>query len=716
MRRRRSWRSCRASLLVVVVAGCDGAGYPIETALRTIPAADLAREATASVDDARLEAADSEPGNWLAHGRDYGEQRFSPLDEIDASNVAALGLAWTYDTGRGRGHEATPIVVDGILYLTSSWSIVHAIDARSGEALWTFDPEVDGEVARWACCDVVNRGVAVWKGRVYVAAVDGRLIALDAASGDVAWEVQTTDPDRPYTITGAPRVVEGRVVIGNGGAEYGVRGYITAYDAETGDPAWRFWTVPGDPSLPFEHSELERAAVTWSGEWWKVGGGGTAWDSMAYDPELELLYVGVGNGAPWTRTHRSPDGGDNLYLSSILALRPDDGRLVWHYQTTPGDNWAYTATQHIILADLQLDGIDRKVLMQAPKNGFFYVLDRETGELLSADKYVRASWASHVDLATGRPVELAAGLYEDAPRRVFPGPSGGHNWHPMSYSPRTGLVYIPAREMAFTYVAAEEFRYDPRTWNLSLDHARIAELALESPDPPPFGKLIAWDPVAGEERWTALQPGSFNGGVLATAGGLVFQGTADGLLEARRDDTGEVVWEAALNVGVVAPPISFTVAGRQHVAVLAGWGGSPIAGADAGVSAASLYENPGRLFVFRLGGEAEIPRVPLRGLEIPDPPPFELEDTKVAEGGALFNTHCGFCHGALAVTSGVVADLRFADAQAHESWQEIVRGGSRSRDGMASFRELLSREEAEAIQLYIVARATEDVEVEGTTD
>ena len=303
------------------------------------------------------------------------------------------------------------------MFLTTSWSEVHAIDAATGEPLWEYDPKVPGEVGRWACCDVVNRGVAVWKGKVYVGAIDGRLIALDAGTGQVAWEVQTTDKDKKYTITGAPRVIKDKVVIGNGGAEYGVRGYITAYDAATGAQAWRFWTVPGDPSQPFEHPELEAAAKTWNGEWWKVGGGGTVWDSMAYDPELDLLYVGTGNGSPWTRVHRSPGGGDNLYLSSILAIRPDDGRLVWHYQTTPGDNWDFTAVQHIVLTDLEIGGQTRKVLMQAPKNGFFYVLDRATGELLSAEKYVQVNWAEKVDLATGRPVEIATAACTTTRRR-----------------------------------------------------------------------------------------------------------------------------------------------------------------------------------------------------------------------------------------------------------------------------------------------------------
>ena len=672
--------------------------------------AEQVRRATATVDGRRIEAADAEPQNWLTHGRDYGEQRHSPLVQFDRDNVDRLGLAWSFETGRDRGHEATPIVVDGVMFVTTAWSEVHALDAKTGQTLWHYDPEVPGEVGRWACCDVVNRGPAVWRGRVYAGVLDGRLVALDAATGSVVWEVQTTDPEQRYTVTGAPRVVDGRVLIGNGGAEYGVRGYLTAYDADTGEQLWRFWTVPGDPALPFEHAELERAAVTWNGEWWKAGGGGTVWDSMAYDPELDLLYVGVGNGAPWTRRHRSPGGGDNLFLSSILALRPDSGRLVWHYQTTPGDNWDYTATQHMVLADLELDGGPRKVLLQAPKNGFFYVLDRETGELLSARNYVQVTWASHVDLDTGRPVEVAGGLYDDAPVTVFPGPSGGHNWHPMSYSPRTGLVYVPAREMAFTYAMQESFSYDSRTWNLSLDLAEINRLAAAAPGLSPYGKLIAWDPVAAEERWSVRQSGAFNGGVLSTAGGLVFQGTSDGLFEARSDDSGELLWQVTLDVGVVAPPISYAVDGEQYVAILAGWGGNPVAGMDAGVSAASMYENVGRLYAFRLGGRAPLPAAVPRDLEIPEPPAVAASGRELERGRVLYDRHCGLCHGAGGVTSGVVADLRYGSSEVHENWQEIVRGGSRSREGMASFRDLLGEEEAEFIRVYIATRAAEDRE------
>ncbi len=706
--------------LALGVAGCGGRARSGEAipSQREAPGsrAEAIRASTARVDGARVGAADAEPGNWLAHGRSYDEQRFSPLRQIDRSNVAKLGLAWSFDTEVGRGHEATPIVVDGVLFVSLPWSVVKALDARSGEVLWTHDPAVPRTWARNACCDVVNRGVAVWKGRVYVGTLDGRLVALDAGTGAEVWQQNTIDRDKPYTITGAPRVVKGLVVIGNGGAEYGVRGYVTAYDAESGKQVWRFYTVPGDPSKPFENPELEAAAKTWHGRWWEGGGGGTAWDSMAYDAELDLLYVGTGNGSPWSRKLRSPGGGDNLYLSSILALRPDTGRLVWYYQTTPGDNWDYTAVQQIVLADLDWHGKARKVLMQAPKNGFFYVLDRATGELLSAEKFVRVNWASRVDRKTGRPVETAEGNYDKRARWVLPSPNGGHLWHPMSYDPQTKLVYIPALELPFLYALDPAFKRVKGAWNLGLDLRDYpALLAKNAPEmPPAWGELKAWDPVQQKAVWIVKHPGSFNGGVLSTAGGLVFQGTSDGRFAAYAAESGKTLWEIKTNIGIVAPPITYSVDGTQYVSVLAGWGGGGvIEGSDAGISAASRYVNQGHLFTFALGATGTLPDVPLRKLEIADPLP-ELDGPPGAAktGSALFHRYCLNCHGVLAVTSGVVPDLRFASRETHASFNDIVLGGTRAHNGMASFADLLKADDVRAIHAYVIERARETKQAE----
>ena len=341
------------------------------------------------IDDKRIIEAESEPENWIAHGRTYEEQRFSPLTKINKESVSDLGLAWYKDMGTNRALEATPIVVDGIMFFTSTWSRVYAVEAKTGKTLWSFDPEVPGEWARKACCDIVNRGVAVYQGKVFFASLDGRLFSLNAETGEKIWEVDTiTDRTRAYTITGAPRVAKGKVYIGNGGAEYGVRGYVTAYDTETGEQVWRFFTVPGDPSLGFEDPAMEMAAKTWKGtNWWEFGGGGTVWNSIVYDPDFNNVYLGVGNGSPWTREIRSPGGGDNLFLASIVAVDADTGKYKWHYQTTPEDNWDYTAVQDMALADMEVDGEKKKVLLQAPKNGFFYVIDRSNGKVLRAHPF-----------------------------------------------------------------------------------------------------------------------------------------------------------------------------------------------------------------------------------------------------------------------------------------------------------------------------------------
>ena len=424
-----------------------------------------------------------------------------------------LGLAWSYDTGALRGLEATPLVANGVLYATTSWSDVFALDARTGALLWKWDARADRVRGARACCDVVNRGVALYDGKVYVGIVDGRLAALDAATGKPVWDVQTTPVDEPYTITGAPRVVDGKVIIGNGGAELGVRGYVSAYDAQTGALVWRFYTVPGDPSKPFESPALEAAAKTWTGEWWTMGGGGTAWDAFAYDPDEKLLYVGTGNGSPWDRNIAAPAAATIFISRRSSRCKVETGELVWHYQTTPGDIWDYTAVQQLTLADMRIGGRERKVIMQAPKNGFFYVLDRLTGELLSADPIARVTWASGVDLTTGRPIETPQARYTDALTTISPGPGGAHNWQPMAYSPATGLVYIPVSESSFSYGRDTSFTFRPRFWNLGIDLAASTGMGRTGPVRPQSdysagtgeaagaaSSLLAWDPVAKRAR------------------------------------------------------------------------------------------------------------------------------------------------------------------------------------------------------------------------
>ena len=668
----------------------------------------------ANVDGTRIINADQEPGNWMSHGRTYSEQRFSPLKLINDQNVGQLALAWYMDLDTRRGQEATPIVVDGLMYFTTAWSKVYAVRAVSGEKLWSYNPKVPPEWAVNACCDVVNRGVAVWRGKVFVGTLDGRLVALDAATGNPVWETLTIDPTFRYTITGAPRVVKGKVLIGNGGSEMGVRGYVSAYDADTGKLVWRFYTVPGDPSEPFETPILEKAAKTWTGEWWKLGGGGTVWDAIVYDPELDLLYIGVGNGTPWDRRARSPKGGDNLFICSIVALKPDTGEYVWHYQETPADEWDFDSAEHIILANLTIAGSLRKVLLHAPKNGFFYVLDRATGEVISAKPYTPVTWAEGVDLKTGRPVENMKARYgEDKGIPLAPGPLGGHSWHSMSYSPLTGLVYIPVQEAGFLYKSDEHYENKSLAFNTGTDF-----VAAGMPQKPEVkqailhnvkGHLSAWDPVQQKEVWRVERKSPVNGGILSTAGNLVFEGTAQGTLDAYRAGTGEKLWSAETQSGVVAAPVTYTVGDQQYVAVLVGWGGVfPLATGEVALRSGRT-QNIGRLLVFKLGGKASLPALP----ELPQRElkaiPLTANTATVQKGEVLYQRYCSACHGDVAVSGGVLPDLRYSSALQSDQWFDVVLKGLLKQSGMVSFNKELSHGDAAAIRAYVVFRANQSV-------
>ncbi len=685
----------------LAAVGCSSSREPA--------AAGLAATGPAAVNAVRLTAADAEPGQWMSHGRTYGEQRFSPLGQIATGTVGKLGLAWFADLDTRRGQEATPLVVDGVLYVSTAWSKVKAYDAATGKALWAYDPEVPGEWAVHACCDVVNRGVAGWEGKVFVGSLDGRLIALDAATGRELWDVNTIDRTKPYTITGAPRVVKGKVLIGNGGAEFGVRGYVSAYDAATGKLEWRFYTVPGNPADGFESPILKTAAETWSGEWWSLGGGGTVWDSMAYDPELDLLYVGVGNGSPWNHLIRSQGKGDNLFLASIVALDPDDGSYVWHYQTTPGETWDHTATQQIIVADLRLDGQVRRVVMQAPKNGFFYVLDAKTGTLISAEKFTDISWATHVDMKTGRPVETPnARFYRTGrPFLSLQPPNGAHTWHSMSFSPETGLVYIPIHGENFTYSRDADFTPRSLAMNLGIGPNFIAIEAAEETLASARGQLIAWDPVRQREVWRVEREGPANGGALSTAGGLVFQGTGTGEFVALDARSGTRLWSARTQTGVIAAPISYTVDGVQYVAVMVGTGGSwGMFGTETTAKGNNL-PNISRFLVYALGGTSELPPAPPRPTLQLAPPPATATRATVARGEATYGAYCGRCHGFEgAVNFGILPDLRYsAMLRSREAWAAVVREGLLTATGMASFAPVLDAEEADAIRAYVIAQA-----------
>ena len=583
-------------------------------ALAALPALASPR-GPADVDGARIRAADREPQNWMAVGRDYTEAHYSPLTGIDKSNVGKLGLTWFVDLDTYRGVEASPIEVDGVLYNTSAWNITTAYDARTGKVLWSYDPKVPPAYGRKACCDIVSRGLSVWKGKVIIATLDGRLIALDARSGQPVWSTDTFagEPPWPYTITGAPRVFDGKVLIGNGGAELGVRGYVTAYDAETGKKLWRFYTVPNDPSKgpdgAASDSAMPMAAKTWNGEWWKYGGGGTAWDAITYDPKLKLIYIGVGNGSPWVAKFRSPGGGDNLFLASIVAVKADTGRYVWHYQETPAEQFDSTASQPMILTDLKIGGRARHVLMQAPKNGFFYVLDRATGKLISAKPFVPMNWATKVDMKTGRPVETALARYDTTPVLLSPGPGGAHNYNPMAYSPQTGLVYFPVVESYFSLAAASS--WTPAQGGLGTSYAGFEDLRKQQAaygDAHVRAWLAAWDPVKGRTVWKIPYPRDGSGGVLATGSGVIFEGTINKTLAAYDARTGRKLWESDAQTVPVAAPITYRVGGVQYLAVNAGWGGV-LAHVQAN-SFRDLHVSPARLLVYRLGGTAKLPPLP----------------------------------------------------------------------------------------------------------
>jgi quinohemoprotein ethanol dehydrogenase len=670
--------------------------------LLCVVGAGQAAETPAKVDGARMKSADQDAANWLSYGRTYSEQRFSPLTKINAGNAKQLGLAWYADLDTNRGQEATPLVIDGVMYVATAWSMVKAYDAATGKLLWSYDPEVPRELGIKGCCDVVNRGVAAWNGKIYIGTFDGRLVALDAGTGKPVWSVVTGDQSKSLTITQAPRVIKGRVVIGMSGGEYDARGYISAYDAETGKLAWRFYTVPGDPSKPFENKAMAMAAKTWSGEWWKHGGGGPVWDAISYDPELNLVYFGVGNGLEWSRKYRSANKGDNLFLASIVALNADTGAYVWHYQVVPGEEWDYDAVGQLTLADLTIDGKRRQVLMQANKDGFFYVLDRRTGKLISAKAYVPVNWASGIDLKTGRPIEHADIRYSSTGKTIvmMPGPDGAHSWHPMAYNPNTGLVYIPTQEIGKRFTPVEDFKTSQIGWNLAVDVAGTPDVKK--------GYLQAWDPVKQKEVWRTNYIGPWNGGIVTTAGNLVIQGNAAGDMNAYRADTGEKLWSLSVQSPVMAAPISYEVNGEQYIAVLSGFGSAFSLQAGKYAAQSGNLRNVSRVLAFKVGGTAALPALPPEQKLVLNPPPATADAATVAAGEHLFGRYCSACHGEAAVGGGVVPDLRASGFLGNDFFYEIVLNGAMKDAGMAPFKAVLDRNDVTAIRAYIIQRSNED--------
>ncbi len=664
--------------------------------------------------DATALTGDSAGTDWAGFGRTFSEQRFSPLTQISAATVAQLKPDWFLDLPEDRGLVSTPLVVNGVLYFVGSLNIVRAVDATSGTLKWSYDPQVmerAGDRVRVGWDH--SRGIALWGGKVYVATWDGRLIAVDAATGREVWSTMTVDREKALYITGAPKVFKGKVLIGNGGTEHGAaRGYVTAYDAGTGKQAWRFYIVPGNPADGFENAAMKMAAATWTGEWWKHGGGGNAWHGFTYDPEFDRLYIGTGNGSPWNRKIRSPGGGDNLFLSSIVALDPDTGEYLWHYLTTPGESWDYNSNMDIVLADLRIGGQDVKALLHAPKNGFFYVIDRRTGKLISAEPFAEVTWASKVDLATGRPVEVPGARYERGVANVAPSALGAHNWHAMSYNPGTGLAYIPTSHLGMQY---SDTGMDLAAWRSPDWKADIPGEGIGVRTVPylprrdgTVGTLQAWDPVQQRRVWEVKLTGIWNAGTMTTAGNLVFQGRADGNFVAHNARTGEELWRAKLGLGISAPPITYAVNGRQYVALLVGWGGAMAAVGGAALAAHgwAYGAQRRRLVAFSLEGTAELP---------PQPPPlvpapiasndFIVDPAAATRGAAVFGARCVMCHGPGAVASGQAPDLRASAVVLSTSgFGAVVRGGALRAKGMPSFAEF-SDQRLEALRHYIRQQA-----------
>ncbi len=682
------------ALLAVSLLGCQKAKAPVAP-----PAAQVTAE--------RLLKAADEPSQWMTYGGSYSEQRFSKLAKINRDTVKTLGLSWFADYDTNLQQTGTPLFVDGVLYVSTAWSKVYAFDAKTGKQLWQYNPKVPGEWAAKVCCGLVNRGIAAYNGKIYVGTLDARLVALDAKTGSEAWSTLTfegskDDPTNRYSITMAPRIVKGKVMIGASGGEFGVRGWIAAYDAETGKQVWRFYTVPGDPAKGFENEAMKKAAGTWSGDWYKVGGGGTVWDAAVYDPTTDLLYFGTGNGTPWNQAARDPKGGDNLYVASIIAVKPDTGEYVWHYQTTPADTWDYDAVSPMMTADVTFDGKPRHVLLQPNKNGFFYVLDAASGELLRADAFTEVNWAKGVDLKTGRPTVVKEARYEKKPFNLSPGVQGGHGWHSNAFSPDTGLVYVPTQRAYFPMVGDPKYKPSDVGYNLALDFAAPMTYYQKNPAEKQgfVGFLQAWDPATGKMVWQGEENQGPTGGAMATAGGLVFQGGgAASEFRAYDAKSGEKLWSFPTQTAVLAGAITYELEGQQYVA--ASVGGQ--------VPGGYFAPNYSRLLVFALDGKATLPAAQAYTPPPLDPPAATATAEVVTAGGALYGKYCSACHGQSGQTRGSTFPNLMITPLLHtqEGFNQVVLQGARSERGMASFASVVDAAGAEALRAYIIDRANE---------
>jgi len=658
--------------------------------------------------------------NWPAYGRTFDETHYSPLSEVDTTTVSRLGLAWSLDLDVTNSITA-PLAVDGVIYLGAGHGVIHAVDAGTGKLLWRYDAKAMQTNSAKLRVSWGIRGIAFWKGRVYAGTSDGRLIALNAKDGSLAWSVQTVDTKDGATITGAPRAFNGKIVIGFSGGDFSpLRGYVTAYDAETGKQVWRFYVVPGKPGTEdgaASDSVMEKATKTWTGQWWKYGGGGSVWNAMTYDPDYNRLYIGTGNGTPMNWKLRSPQGGDNLFIASVVALDADTGRYVWHYQTTPGDSWDYDSATDMTLATLRIDGQDRKVILHAAKNGFFYVLDRENGHLISAAKLGTVTWADHVDLGAGKPV-LAPGVkYEQKSILLWPSFQAVHHWPPQSYSPRTGYVYEPTLEMpaVFGDTGVDLKHFDPRL--RTGDYTGLTVGSGDVPADAGHSVLKAWDPIHSHIVWQVETPGVSNGGTLATAGDLVFQGLADGYFHAYSAQDGKDLWSYFAGVAVTGVPMTYTVHGKQYVTITAG----PLGGSTAAFGSISARwgwdprVHPRRLLTFALDAHAPLPPTPPRKPAVPlEAPGFQVDAAK-AKHGEFEYSRCTLCHGMGVVAGGIAPDLRASPVLlSPEAFVHVVRDGALAPRGMPPFPELTDAQ-LEALRHFVRQKARSDIQAARST-
>ncbi len=658
----------------------------------------------ANVSQDRLLNAVNEPGQWMMVGGTYDERHYSPLDEIDRDNVNELGLAWYADYDINLSQQGTPLYIDGVIYVSTAWSMVNAFDARTGELLWHYDPQTNREIVSKVCCGIVNRGIAAFEGNIYLGTLDGYIVAINADSGEEEWRKLTVDPDAQYTITSAPRIIKGQVLIGNSGSEKTARGYLGAYDAKTGEDLWRVYTVPGNPELGFETPQMELAAATWSGQWWELGGGGTVWDAIVYDELNDLVIFGTGNGTPWDQRARDPEGGDNLFVASILAVDADSGEYAWHYQTTPGDTWDYDAMSPMMLLDLEVDGIERHVVAQPNKNGFFYMIDAGTGELLRGYPFTEVNWATGIDLASGRPIEVPEARYDfENIYNLAPGVQGGHGWHANAWNPDTGYIYIATQRAYFAMQSDANFVPNPNGNNLAINMGANFTYYRDNPDAPRefVGYVSAWDPVSGEEIWRGEENSGPTGGVLSTGGGLVFSGGGNNTNEFRAYDTqfGDKLWAFDTQTGMVAAPITYELDGKQYIA------------ASVGINQAGNYFAPNysRLLVFTQGGNAQLPEPLTYAPRELNPPELVASPEIIAAGGESYGQYCSVCHGIGGQQRGANFPNLMVSPMLHseEAFNQVVIDGIRADKGMVSFADQLSAEDSEAIRWFIVAQAIE---------